>query len=313
MTAHPHSHSHVAVDPGILSTHRGVWALKVSLLGLGLTAIFQVIIVAISGSAGLLADTIHNFADAFTSLPLWFAFYLSRRPASRRFTYGYGRAEDVAGIVIVLVIFGSAMLAGYESYRKLMSGEVPQNLNWVMIAGVIGFLGNEAVAQFRIKVGKEIGSAALVADGRHSRVDGFTSLAVLLGALGVRFGFPAADPIVGMLITVAIFGIVLQAAREVLSRVMDAVDPYLIAEIERVASGIKEVKSVHDVRARWLGHQILVELGIGVSRELSVAEGHHIAKHVHHELLNQIPNLHKVTIHIDPEDKISETVHLHVH
>lgn len=313
MIATSHTHSHVAVDPDILSTQRGVWALKVSLAGLGLTAIFQVIIVAISGSAGLLADTIHNFADAFTSVPLWFAFYLSRRPANRRFTYGYGRAEDVAGIVIVLVIFSSAVLAGYESYRKLISGAVPQNLNWVMVAGVIGFLGNEAVAQFRIKVGKEIGSAALVADGRHSRIDGFTSLAVLIGALGVKFGFPAADPIVGILITVAIFGIVLQAAREVFSRVMDAVDPQVIDEIKHVASGIKEVKSVHDVRARWLGHEILVELSIGVGCELSVAEGHHIATHVQHELSHHILHLHKVTIHVDPDNKIGEAKHVHSH
>lgn len=313
MSTHAHGHSHVAVDPGILSTRRGVWALKVSLAGLGLTAIFQVIIVAISGSAGLLADTIHNFADAFTSLPLWFAFYLSRRPANRRFTYGYGRAEDLAGVIIVLVILGSALLAGYESYRKLISGEAPQNLSWVMIASVIGFLGNEAVAQFRIKVGKEIGSAALVADGQHSRVDGFTSLAVLFGALGVKLGFPAADPIVGMLITLAIFGIVVQASREVFSRVMDAVDPQVIDEIERVASDIKGVKSVHDIRARWLGHEILVDLSIGVDRGLTVAEGHHIATHVHHELLHHIPHLRKVTIHVDPDDKIGEAVHLHAH
>ncbi|MCI0695727.1 cation diffusion facilitator family transporter [candidate division KSB1 bacterium] len=308
-----HSHSHIAIDPGILSTRRGVWALKISLAGLGLTAVFQVIIVAISGSAGLLADTIHNFADAFTSLPLWFAFYLRRRPANRRFTYGYGRAEDVAGIVIVLVIFSSAMLVGYESYRKLIGGEAPQNLSWVMVAGVIGFLGNEAVAQFRIKVGKEIGSAALVADGRHSRIDGFTSLAVLLGALGVKLGFPAADPIVGLLITLAIFGIVLQAGREVFSRVMDSVDPHMIDEIERVASGVEEAKSVHDVRARWLGHEIHVELSIGVDRKLSVDDGHHIATHVQHELLHHIPHLHKVTIHVDPDDKIGEAKHFHSH
>jgi cation diffusion facilitator family transporter len=305
------SHSHVAVEPGILSTRRGVWALKVSLAGLGFTAIFQVVIVAISGSAGLLADTIHNFADAFTSLPLWFAFYLSHRPASRRYTYGYGRAEDVAGIIIVLVIFSSAVLAGYESYHKLISGAVPENLGWVMAASIIGFLGNEAVAQFRINIGNEIGSAALVADGRHSRIDGFTSLAVLLGALGVKFGFPAADPIVGLLITLAIFGIVLQAAREVFSRVMDAVDPRLIDEIMRVASGMEEVKSVHDVRARWLGHEILVDLSIGVNRALSVADGHHIATHVHHELLHHIPHLHKVTIHVDPDDQIGEIKHFH--
>lgn len=313
MSTHAHGHSHVAVDSGILSTRHGVWALKVSLAGLGLTAIFQVIIVAISGSAGLLADTIHNFADAFTSLPLWFAFYLSRRPANRRFTYGYGRAEDLAGVIIVLVILGSALLAGYESYRKLISGEAPQNLSWVMIASVIGFLGNEAVAQFRIKVGKEIGSAALVADGQHSRVDGFTSLAVLFGALGVKLDFPAADPIVGMLITLAIFGIVVQASREVFSRVMDAVDPHLIDEIERVASGVEEAKSVHDIRARWLGHEIHVELSIGVDRKLSVDEAHHIAAHVQHELLHHIPHLHKVNIHVDPDDKIGEARHLHSH
>lgn len=313
MSGKIHSHSHVTVDPGILSTKRGVWALKVSLVALGVTAVFQVIIVAISCSAGLLADTIHNFADAFTSLPLWVAFYLSRRPANRHFTYGYGRSEDVAGIIIVMIILSSALLAGYESYRKLISGDVPQNLNWVIVAGVIGFLGNEAVAQFRIKVGKEIGSAALVADGRHSRIDGFTSLAVLIGAMGVKFGFRAADPIIGMLITAVIFGIVLQAAREVFSRVMDAVDPHIIDEIEHVASGIKEVKTVHNVCARWLGHGIHVELSIAVESALSVAAGHNIAAHVQHELLHHIMHLYKVNIYVEPDDRIDQGNHVNFH
>src|SRR5215208_3740660 len=252
-----HSHDvHEKVDDALESNERGIWALKLSLLGLGATALFQVVIVYFSCSTSLLADTIHNFGDAVTAIPLWLAFALQRRERSRRFTYGYGRTEDIAGVIIVGLIFFSACVAGYESIRKLIDPQPISHLGWVAAAAIIGFIGNEAVAIFRIRVGREIGSAALIADGQHSRVDGFTSLAVLFGALGSLAGFPLADPIVGLLITIAILFIVKDTAVTMWHRLMDAIDPAVVESIERTAIGVVGSQDVHDLRVRWLGHKL---------------------------------------------------------
>ena len=160
-----HGHTHGAIDPAILNTQRGIWAIKWSFLGLLATALFQVVIVFVSGSVALLADTIHNFGDASTAIPLWFAFTLVKWPPNKRFTYGYGRVEDLAGVAIVLIITFSAIVAGYQSINRLFHPQTVGHLWIVIVASVVGFFGNEAVAVFRIRIGKEISSAALVADG----------------------------------------------------------------------------------------------------------------------------------------------------
>jgi len=306
---HTHSHSSSRTDRALESSERGIWALKVSLGGLLATAIFQVIIVLISGSVALLADTIHNFADAMTAVPLWIAFVVGRRPATRRYTYGFRRAEDLAGIFVVLVMLASAALAGWESYRKLLNPEPLTNLGWVMVAAVVGFLGNELVAIFRIRVGREIGSAALEADGYHARTDGLTSLAVLLGALGVWLGFPQADPIIGLLITIPILQVVWGAARTIWERLMDAVDPALVDAVERGAQRIDSVRAVHDVRVRWLGHNLEAELHADVDGTLSTIASHEIANEIEHRLLHDLPQLENVSVHIDPLGAEGEDFH----
>jgi len=296
-----HSHDvHEKVDEAMATNERGIWALKVSLVGLGATAIFQVVIVLLSGSTALLADTIHNFGDAATSIPLWIAFALQRRGETRRFTYGYGRAEDLAGIVIVGLIFFSACVAGYESIRKLIDPDPVSHLWWVAAAAVIGFLGNEAVAVFRIRVGKQIGSAALIADGQHSRVDGFTSLAVLVGAIGVAIGIPILDPLVGLLITVAILFIVKDAAKAIFLRMLDGVEPKILAEVEHVPLHVAGVEGVHRARARWLGHKVHADLHITVDRRLSVAESHAIGERVERALADHVPAFGGATVHVCP-------------
>src|SRR6476659_3536580 len=273
-----HSHSIAEkTDSAMESSERGIRALKISLVALGTTAAVQLIIVLLSGSVALLADMIHNFADAATSIPLWIAFSLTRRRASRRFTYGYGKTEDVAGVVIVLIIFFSACVAGYESVRKIIHPQPVVQLGWVALAAVIGFLGNEAVAVFRIRVGREIGSAALIADGQHARVDGFTSLAVLIGVLGVYFGVLVLDPIVGVAITIAILLIVKDAATSVWRRMIDGIEPETVDEIAHVAGHVAGVEGVPRVRARWVGHKIAGEVAISVAPQMSVEEAHAIA------------------------------------
>lgn len=296
-----HSHgSHEAALDEALATDRGIWAVKVSLAALLATAIFQVVIVAISGSVALLADTIHNFSDAMTALPLGLAFWLSRRSRNRRYTYGYGRAEDIAGVIIVLMILASAVEVFYQSIQKIIRPEPVSNLGWVAAAAVIGFLGNELVAIFRIRVGRQIGSAALVADGYHARTDGITSLAVLAGAIGVWLGFPLLDPLVGMLIGVAILAIVWGSARDMWYRVMDAVDPQITQQVEGTAAQVAGVMAVHDVGIRWVGHRQRAEFHIVVDCQLATCQSHQIAEQVRHNLFHALPALVEATVHVDP-------------
>ena len=298
----PHSHDAAdSIDSALESSERGIRAVKISLVALMATAVLQVLVVLVTGSVALLADTIHNFSDALTSIPLWIAFVLGRRLATRSYTYGYRRAEDLSGLFIVLMIAFSAVLAGWESIRRLADPKDIENLGLVAAAGVIGFIGNELVAIYRIRVGRQINSAALIADGQHARTDGLTSLAVLLGAIGVWAGFPAADPIIGLLITVAILFVLKDAAQQVFRRLMDGVEPETVDAVERVAREVPEVRSVEGVRVRWVGHRLDANLQITVDPDLSVAEGHDIAEKVTRRLFSSIRQLEDVMVHVDPE------------
>lgn len=311
-----HRHTHGVTDPILFTTQRGMWAVKWSLIGLLPTALLQVAIVYLSGSVALLADTIHNFGDAVTALPLWIAFTLARWRPNRRFTYGYGRVEDLAGVIIVLIILFSAIGAGYESIQRLLHPQEVKYLGAVIAGSVIGFVGNEVVALFRIRVGKEIGSVALIADGQHARVDGLTSLAVLFGAVGVWLGYPLADPVVGLLITAVILRIVWESGKAIFTRLLDGVDPEIMDEIEDAVHHTQGVHGVTEVRARWLGHRLHAEVNIAVSPDLSVEKGHEIATEVRHQLLHHLRYLSNATIHTDPMNASGEEHHRfveHVH
>jgi cation diffusion facilitator family transporter len=291
-------HTHGIVDPTLATTTTGIWAIKWSFVILAVTAALQLVVVFASGSVALLADTIHNIGDATTAIPLWIAFVLVRRKPSRTFTYGLGRVEDLAGLAIVLIILASAIVAGYEAIDRLFHPQAISQIGWVAIAGVIGFAGNEAVAVFRIRVGREINSAALIADGYHARTDGLTSLAVVLGAAGVWFGFPLADPIIGLLITIAILGIVWQSARAVLTRMLDGVEPDVLAEIEHAGSHVSGVDRIVDVKARWLGHRLHADVTIAVDEDVLFAVANQISAAFQEELFDHLPALASANVRL---------------
>lgn len=296
---HSHEHQHHSYDPN-LATDRGMRAVKISLIVLLATAIFQVWIVAISGSVALLADTIHNFSDALTAIPLGLAFWLSRRARNSRYNYGYGRAEDMAGLFIVLMIAFSACEAIYQSIFKIFNPQSITNIGWVAAAGLIGFLGNELVAVLRIRAGKDISSAALVADGYHARTDGFTSLAVLVGAIGTWLGFPLLDPIIGLGIGVVILWIVWISAKDMWYRLMDAIDPEINKEFRDTASQVAGVMDVHNTAIRWQGHRLYGEMHITVDCQQITLKSHFIAEEVRHQLFHKLPALVDVIVHTDP-------------
>jgi cation diffusion facilitator family transporter len=306
----PHSHDAAdSVDAALESSAEGVRAVKISLAVLAATAAAQLVVVLVTGSVALLADTIHNFADALTAVPLWVAFVLGRRAASRRYTYGYGRAEDLAGLFIVAMIALSAAVAGYESVRRLLDPQPISNVGIVVAAGIIGFAGNEIVAGYRVRVGRRIGSAALVADGLHARTDGFMSLAVVVGAAGVLAGFPLADPIVGLLITVAILVVLRGATRDIYRRIMDAVDPELVDAAEASLRAVPGVRDVEELRLRWIGHRIRAETGLVVDAGLTLAEAHGIAHEAEDRLLLDVPRLADATVHVSPSDLDGRAAH----
>ena len=304
-----HKHVHGALDPTLLSTERGIWAVKWSFVGLMITAVLQVIIVIYTGSVALLADTIHNFGDASTAIPLWIAFRLARLSPSKRFPYGYGKVEDLAGAAVVALILFSAVVAGYESIDRILHPQPVRYVGAVALAGIVGFLGNELVAMFRIRVGKEIHSAALIADGYHARVDGFTSLAVLGSVLGVWLGFPLADPVIGLAITALILRILWSATKTVFLRVLDGVDPGVLDQMRHALNHVEGVVGASEVRARWIGHWLHGEVNLAVAADLSIREAHTVGIEARHAILHHVPYLSNVIIHVDPEDSSGELFH----
>lgn len=297
---HSHDHLSSAIASEMLTSELGIWAVKWSFIGLLITALLQVGVVVVSGSVALLADTIHNLGDAATALPLWFAFTLSRWKPSSRFTYGYQRVEDLAGVVILGIILFSAVVTGYESIERFWHPQKIEHLEAVMAASVIGCLGNEIVARFRLKLGEEIGSAALVADGYHARIDGLTSLGVLIGATFTALSYPLADPIVGLFITVAIARLVFQSAQMIFIHLLDGVEPEVIEAIQHGISHIPEVLEVLELKARWTGHRLRADIGVAVNPNLSLVEAEAIAINIRDQLHRHLSYLAKVTISVEP-------------
>jgi len=296
--AHGHGHSHGGVDADLLSSHEAMRTLMLSLVVLGATAAFQVVVYLLSGSVALLADTVHNVGDALTALPLGAAFLLGRRPATRRLTYGWGRAEDLAGMAVILIILLSAVVAGYETIDRLVHPGTPTHLLATAVAGLVGFAGNEWVALYRIRSGRRIGSAALEADGHHARVDGLTSLAVVAGVIGVAAGVPAADPVIGLLITLAIMRIVWQSARQIGLRALDGVEAHVTEGIATTAATVPGVLSVEDVRARWIGHRLRAELAVRADPAESLHAAGELADAVEHALVDATPNLGHAAVRV---------------
>jgi cation diffusion facilitator family transporter len=295
-----HSHDPAAAIDSATAHREGMRALAIGLGGLGVTAVLQVVVVTLSGSVALLADTVHNFSDALTALPLGFAFWLGRRSPDRRYTYGYGRAEDLAGIFVVAVIALSAGVAAWQAVLRLIDPQAVDRPGLVAVAGVIGFVGNELVARYRIRVGRRTGSVALVTDGRHARTDGLTSLAVVAAALGTMAGWGLADPIVGLAISAAIVNVLRQAARDIARRLMDRVDPELVDRLEHQLARVTGVQTVDRVRVRWIGHELEADAEVALDPTLDLAAAHDVLEDARHRLLHRVPRLGDVLLHANP-------------
>jgi cation diffusion facilitator family transporter len=295
-----HGHEHGKVNADLYGTQAGLRAVQISTFGMLLISLIQLTIAILGGSAGLFADALHNLGDVFTTVALWIAFVISGRTANRRYTYGYYRAEDLAGLFIVLIIIASAIAGAVESIYKLTQHNTPTQIYLSMIAAAVGCIGNEVLAQYKISVGKRINSVPLIADGQHSRIDGLTSLAALIGLIGVKLGFPLADPLAGILITIVILSVVYTTSRSVFQRMLDAVDPHIVPTIITVASGVEGVEGVEGVKARWVGHTLQIVMNVEVDAALTLLKAHTIAEEVRHRLFHEISGVSEVIIHTDP-------------
>lgn len=307
LPGYSHTHDHTELAHDMADNELGIRTVKLAFLALGLTTLLQIVIVLSSGSVALLADTVHNLGDALNSIPLWIAFVLARRAATKRYTYGYGRAEDIAGLLIVVSIGFSAAYILWESFQKLLNPQPLTNLGWVAAASLIGFLGNETVALLQIRVGRQIGSDAMVADGLHARTDGFTSLAVLVAVVATWLGFPILDPIIGLLMGVAILFITRSAAVSMWYRLMDAVDPHLVEQAESLIREHPEVQAVHRLQLRWLGHRLRAEIVLALDAALTTAQSEALTDHLSHHLYHAIPTLSEATIAVVPGGVQGET------
>jgi cation diffusion facilitator family transporter len=290
----------MAGDKAIADNKLGIRTIYLAMALLGLTTIFQIGIYLISGSVALLGDTVHNLGDAVNSIPLLFAFWLASRVANKRYTYGYGRAEDLAGVLIVLSIGFSAFYILWESVNRLFNPVPLDNVGWVAAAAVIGFAGNELAAIIQIRTGRKIGSDAMIANGLHARTDGLTSLAVLVAAVGAFLGYLVVDAIVGILMGIVILFITKDAAKSMWYRLMDAVDPIIVERAEEVLKKHPDVKGVKRLQMRWVGHRLHAEAVISLDADLNAAECSSISEHLSHHLYHDIPNLAEATIAFVP-------------
>lgn len=308
----PHSHDATeAIQTAEESSSAGIKAAWIGLAGMAATAMTQLVIVAVSGSIALLADTVHNLGHAVTTIPLLIAFRIGQRAASKSYTYGRRRAEDLVGLFISAIIGASAALIIWESIDGLANPRPLANLGWVFAAGLVGAAGNELVALYRIRTGKRIGSAALITEGQHARADGLTSLAVVVGVIGVWLGFAQADATIGLGIALVIIGIMISSLRTTLRRLMDGVEPKVIDQITTIATATNGVVTIGRVRARWSGHRLEADANVGVNSSISVLDGHHIAERLEHELLHKVPHLEGVVIHVNPVVDGHEPSYLH--
>jgi cation diffusion facilitator family transporter len=294
MAGHDHAHG-----THVYTSRDAVKAVIISAVVLGVAAAVEFAAALAGGSASVLADALHNTGDVATTFVLLGAFSLARRPATRRFPWGYGRIEDVATLLIILIIVVTAAAAAVESILKFFQPGEYGNIPFALVAAAVGVVANLAVSEYKVRVGRGIGSTALEADGIHSRIDALVSLGAFVGIGLAGLGLRLADPIAGLAITVMILYILAGTVHQLFLRMMDAVDPHLIEELTEAALGVDGVLGVHDVRARWLGRELAAVMHVDCDPDSSLEEAHQVATRVEHAVSHVLPEA-RLDIHMDP-------------
>jgi cation diffusion facilitator family transporter len=255
----------------------------------------------LGGSAALAADSLHGFADVVTTVFLGIAFVLARRSATSEYTYGFHRAEDLVGILILAFLGSSAIFSARTSAMKLATGSETTFLVAGMAVALVGVVGKELIAYYKIRVGRRIDSLSLVADGKHSRADALTSIGAFAGLLGAYLGYPVLDPIFGFVITGAICLIIFRLGKEIVGRLLDTIDPETLVRIKDAARSVEGVEGVHDVRARWAGHKVFCEMHVTVDDGMSICEAHAVGVGIVEKVKEDIQSVEQCLVHLGPE------------
>jgi cation diffusion facilitator family transporter len=269
-------------------------AIAVSAIGLAATGAIELALALVTGSVGLLGDAIHNLSDVSTSAVVFLGFRLSRRPATERYPYGLERAEDLAGVGIAVVIWASAAFAGYESIRKLVEHGHTAHVGAGIAGAVIGIVGNQVVARYKLITGKRIGSATLVADARHSWLDALSSAGALAGLIAVAAGQPWGDPVAGLAVTAFICHVGYEVTRDVVRRLADGIDPDVIYTAEAAAGSVPGVIHAH-ARARWTGRTLRVEIEGWVDPGTTARQADDLGRQVADATAGQLPEAGSLT------------------
>jgi cation diffusion facilitator family transporter len=269
-------------------------ALGVSAVGLTLTGVIELLIAILTGSVGLLGDALHNLSDVSTSALVFLGFQASKKAPTDRYPYGYERAEDLAGVGIAIVIWASAVFAGVESVRKLIDHGHTSHIGIGMIGALLGIIGNQVVARYKLIVGRRINSATLVADAKHSWLDALSSAGALAGLVAVAFGLRWGDPVAGLAVTAFIAHVGWEVTSDVLHRLMDGIDPDILTAAEAAASEVPGVHHVH-AQARWTGRTLRVELEGWVDSRLTVSQADEIGRVVASRVGHALPEARSLT------------------
>ena len=269
-------------------------AVAVSAIGLGATGLVELLLAVFTGSVGLLGDAIHNLSDVSTSAVVFLGFRLSRRLPTEKYPYGLERAEDLAGIGIAAVIWASAAFAGYESVRKLIEHGHTSHVAAGIIGALLGIVGNQVVARYKLIVGRRINSATLIADARHSWLDALSSAGALLGLIAVALGQPWGDPLAGLVVTAFICHVGYQVTKDVVHRLADGVDPEVTTTAEAAAGSVPGVIHAH-ARARWTGRTLRVEIEGWVDPELTAKDADALGRQVAGQISRQLPEAGSLT------------------
>ena len=273
-------------------------AVGVSALGLALTGGIELALAIVTGSVALLGDALHNLSDVSTSAVVFLGFRISKRKPTAGYPYGYERAEDLAGLGVALVIWGSAVFAGVESYFKLVGNATTTHLGIGMAGAVLGIVGNQVVARYKLVVGRRIQSATLVADARHSWLDALSSFGALVGLGLVALGYRWGDPIAGFAVTLFILHVGYEVTGEILHHLMDGVDAEEVEAARRAASRVTNDEV--SVRGRWMGRSLLLEVEVPVPADVPVGAAQAIGRQVEAAIFEAVPAARRVTCRISP-------------
>lgn len=280
----------------------GKRAVYVAIIGNVFLTVFNIAVGIMAGSYALISEGAHTISDITTSIIAYIGFKIGSKPADSEHPLGHGRAESIAGLVIVvfLAIIAYEIITGAID-RLFFGGTVAIPDSIAVVMAIVGVIVNFIMSQYIIRLGEMANSPAIVADGKHQRVDILSSLAILFGVLIAQYGYPQLDPFIALIIGLLIVKTAIDVARENLNNIMGKVpSPELVKKIMEVSNSVDKVCGTHDVRVNYLGSYATVSLHVELPPEMSLDESHKIVHLVQDKIVDEIDVVHGATVHACP-------------